>query len=90
MQDSELRLDGNALAGLLGELFANEMTAAWCLCAACGRSDALGGETVYLHAPGAVLRCRYCENVLAVVVRGRDRYWLSLQGLRSLEIRTGP
>ena len=90
MDDSELRLDGNALAGLFRELFAHEMTAARCVCAACGRSDALGGEIVYPHAPGAVLRCRYCRNVLAVVVRGRDRYWLSLQGLRCVEIRTEP
>lgn len=90
MEDAELRLDGNALGGLLAEIFAQEMTAARCVCGSCGRSDALGGEIAYVGGPGAVLRCRYCENVLAVVVRGRDRYWLSLEGTRCVELRLEP
>ena len=36
MEDADLRLDGNAVGGLLGEVFAWETTAARGTCAACG------------------------------------------------------
>ena len=36
MQTSEMKLDGNAIAGLLGEIFAVEMTTAHGTCASCG------------------------------------------------------
>src|ERR687896_526248 len=35
------RLDGNAIAGMLSELFVPEMTAARCRCATCGRVERL-------------------------------------------------
>jgi uncharacterized protein DUF6510 len=33
-----------------------------------------------------VLRCPTCESVLMRVVRGPDRTWLDLRGLRTLQI----
>ena len=36
MDETELRLDGNAAAGLLAEVFAFEITAAELTCASCG------------------------------------------------------
>ncbi len=83
----ELRLDGNAVAGMLQAVFGLEMTAAPGTCNACGRTDAIGAAHVYMRAPGAVVRCRNCNNVLIVIVEARDEYVVALSGLKSLHVR---
>jgi hypothetical protein len=79
------KLDGNAIGGLLREIFAMEMTAARGTCAGCGAVNEVARVTVYVHAPGTVARCPDCEQVLMRVVRGKGRYWVDLTGLRCLE-----
>jgi hypothetical protein len=86
MQDDDLRLDGNAAAGLFGEIFAVDLTAARCCCAGCGTVEQLAAEAVYLHAPGTVMRCVHCGYAMAVVVHGGGRYWLGVSGMSWLEI----
>jgi Zn finger protein HypA/HybF involved in hydrogenase expression len=86
MRQSDLKLDGNAIAGLLREIFTMEMTTAQSTCAGCGKVHAVGRVDVYLNAPGAVVRCPACEQVLMRIVRGRDRYWIDLSGTRCLEL----
>jgi len=90
MDDADLRLDGNALGGTLEELFGAEMTASSGACARCGRVAELGAQHLYRypHAPGAVLRCAACSNVLLVVVPRPGGVRLSLVGLRWFD-RTG-
>lgn len=83
---SETRVDGNAIGGLLREIFALEMTAAQTTCAGCGAVNAVGRVHVYLDAPGAVVRCPGCEQVLMKIVHGGGRYWLDLTGVRCLEL----
>ena len=80
------RLDGNAIGGILHEIFAPEMTAAVGTCASCGAVNEVGRVHVYVHAPGTVVRCPDCEAVLMRVVHGKGRYWLDLTGVRSLEL----
>lgn len=80
-----LRLDGNAAAGVLAELFAVEVTAAVGTCDHCGALDQVGAVHAYRGA-GLVLRCRSCESVLMRIVEGNGRTWIDLRGLRSLEI----
>ncbi|HKO28438.1 MAG TPA: DUF6510 family protein [Solirubrobacteraceae bacterium] len=75
-------LDGNAIAGLLEEIFGEEMTAAAATCSGCGRTGPLAETAVYLRAPGVVVRCRYCDTVLAVVIEGRATYCVDLTGIR--------
>jgi hypothetical protein len=53
----ELVLDGNAIGGLLGEVFAVDVTAAGSRCSGCGARAEVGGLRVYVHAMGAVVRC---------------------------------
>jgi len=81
----EQRLDGNAIGGVLREIFALEVTAAVSTCASCGAVNEVGRVHVYVRAPGAVVRCPDCEAVLMRVVHGKGRYWLDLTGVRSLE-----
>jgi hypothetical protein len=81
------RLDGNAVAGLLGELFGRELTLATGICGSCGASSLVAELHVYVRAPGTVVRCRACEAVLIRVVQGPGRTWLDLSGLATLELR---
>jgi hypothetical protein len=82
---SELRLDGNAIGGLLLELFGAELTAAPCVCAGCGAREEMARLDVYVGA-GIVVRCRHCESVMVRIVQGQGRTWLDLSGAASLEL----
>ena len=79
-------LDGNAAAGMLSEVFVLELTAARGRCDGCGNIAAVGEARVFVDSPGLVVRCRSCESVLLVLVRGDGRYWLGVQGLTWLEL----
>ena len=87
MDERDLVLDGNAVGGLLAEVFAVELTAAVGVCATCGASGAVATLRVYIHAPGVVVRCPKCGSVLMRIVKGDGRTWLDLRGLQSLELR---
>jgi Zn finger protein HypA/HybF involved in hydrogenase expression len=87
MTIEEMTLDGNAIGGLLGEVFAMEMTDALGTCASCGAVNEVGRVDVYIHAPGTVVRCPACEQVLMRIVRGRGRYWVDFSGVRCLEFK---
>lgn len=89
MQQADLKLDGNAIGGLLREIFTMEMTSAESTCAGCGAVNAVGRVDVYLNAPGAVVRCPACGQVLMRIVQGKGRYWLDLTGTRCLEFTAG-
>jgi uncharacterized protein DUF6510 len=86
MDDADLRVDGNAIGGLLGELFAYEMTTARSTCAACGAVGEVGTLLAYVRGPGTVMRCPRCNAVLMRIVHGADRYWIEAQGVRCLEL----
>jgi hypothetical protein len=80
-----LMLDGNAVAGLLQEVFAVEMTTVVGTCARCGTAGALGAAHVYLGA-GPVLRCSACGNVLARIVSRAQVACVDLSGFRAMEV----
>lgn len=82
----EVRLDGNAIGGLLLELFAVEMTIATGVCASCGATAQVAELHVYVRAPGTVARCPSCDAVQLCIVRAPGRTWINLGGLRVLEI----
>jgi uncharacterized protein DUF6510 len=78
-------LDGNAIAGLLLDVFGVEMTTAMGTCAHCGAAGELATLVVYLQAPGTVVRCRSCTEVVGVIVERRGVKCVDLRGLSSLE-----
>ena len=88
MDDIQLRLDGNAAAGLFQEIFALDVTGARVSCASCSHVAAIGSAHLYMtgRSPGGVLRCPECEDVLMVVVVREGRWRLGTPGLRWLEI----
>ncbi|MFL5962139.1 MAG: DUF6510 family protein [Gaiellaceae bacterium] len=81
----EVELDGNAIAGLLYDVFGSEQTTATGVCASCGASGALAETVVYVRAPGTVVRCRTCSSVMMVLVTVRTTTCVDLRGLASLE-----
>jgi Family of unknown function (DUF6510) len=78
-------LDGNAIGGVLMEIFGAEMTTATAVCDHCGAAAAVAEVVVYLEAPGTVARCRSCGAVLMVVVDKRGTKCVDLRGVASLE-----
>ena len=86
METADLKLDGNAIGGLLFELFGVEMTVALSTCGSCGARRPVAELEVYIRCPGTVARCAACGATLMRIVEGRGRAWIDLQGLRSLEI----
>jgi hypothetical protein len=74
-------LDGNAIGGLLDEVFGTDMTAAASVCGNCGAARQVAELAVYAHAPGTVVRCRSCDSVLMVFVKVHDRICVDLLGL---------
>ena len=81
----ELRLDGNAAAGTLGEVFSFEVTTAEYACDGCGRTGRLGGAMVYeVRGLGTIVRCPGCDNALIRLAHSRERHMVDLRGMRYL------
>ena len=80
-----LMLDGNAVAGLLQEVFAVEMTTAIETCVACGATNEVGALHVFRGA-GIVMRCPDCGNALVTIAEGGARMWIGFAGVRTLQV----
>jgi ribosomal protein S27E len=78
-------LDGNAIAGHLWEVFGAEMTVSRAVCVHCGNEAPVAEAVVYNRAPGTVVRCPTCINVLMVLVQVRGTTCLDLSGLATLD-----
>jgi Family of unknown function (DUF6510) len=87
MRVEDMRLDGNAVGGLFAELFGLEMTDQMTVCAACGAHEVVACLEVYVCSPGTVVRCRHCQAVMMRIVEGRDRVWMDVSGVASLELK---
>jgi hypothetical protein len=80
-----LRLDGNAAAGALGEVFSFEATTAEYGCGGCGRAGTLGAAMAYeARGLGTIVRCPGCDNALIRIAHIRGRYLVDLRGARYL------
>ena len=80
----DLHLDGNALGGMLIEIFGHEMTDAEGTCLDCGAVNQFGALIAYIAAPGYVLRCPSCRAVLLVIVP--DGYHVTVESLQAPSI----
>ena len=84
--DDAADLDGNAIGGLLVEVFGTEMTTAVATCGSCGAVSQVAELAVYMPGLGTVVRCRSCESVLMVFVSMRGVTCVDLMGLASLSL----
>ena len=83
------RLDGNAAAGLLSEVFCGEPSSAVIICAGCGATAAIGALPVYGLELGAIVRCPHCDTAVLRVGAAGAMLWLDLRGAVSLHVRIG-
>jgi hypothetical protein len=84
--DEALRLDGNAAAGVLAEIFVVEMTSAQITCAQCGRTGPLGSLLLYGGQIGTVLRCPTCDYAQMRIARVHGQYCMDMRGMTLLRI----
>jgi hypothetical protein len=82
----QLMLDGNAVAGLMYDLFGVEMTASPTECAHCGREGQIGTLLAFTQAPGVVLRCPACENVMIRIVQTPNAIYIDARGAAYLRL----
>jgi hypothetical protein len=85
---SETRLDGNAAAGILSELFVPDLTTARATCIGCGANRPLGALMVYASGMGTVMRCPTCDAVLLRIARMPTRLCLDLTGAKLIVVGT--
>jgi hypothetical protein len=77
-------LDGNAIGGLLHDVFGADMTMATGVCRSCATASLVAEFAVYRRAPGVVVRCPACGNVAMVMVRAHGMTCTDLSGLADL------
>jgi hypothetical protein len=87
--DGATRLDGNAAAGLLSEIFCAEPSNAVIICAGCGATAAIGALPAYGLELGAILRCPNCDTAVLRVGAAGATLWVDLRGAVSLRLRIG-
>ncbi len=80
----EAAVDGNAIGGLLIDVFGTEMTTAVGTCVSCGAVSQVAELAVYRPGLGTVVRCRSCDAVLMTFVTIRGVTCVDLLGLASL------
>ena len=85
----ELMVDGNAVAGLLQDVFGLEMTASPAECANCGMVNELGALLAFTQSPGAVLRCPACEEVILRIVETPEAIYLDARGAAYIRLERG-
>ena len=83
------RLDGNAAAGVLTQVFCGEPSGAVIVCAGCGATSAVGALMAYGLELGAILRCPHCDTAVLRLGAAGATLWLDLRGAVSLRVRIG-
>jgi hypothetical protein len=83
------RLDGNAAAGVLTQVFCSEPSSAVIVCAGCGDTAAIGALPAYGLELGAILRCPRCDTAVLRVGAAGATLWVDLRGSVSLRVRIG-
>ena len=72
-------IDGNGIAGLLGEIADADMTSVLRTCQSCGDRRAIAEHRAYRSA-GVVLRCPTCHDVAVVIGEQAERLVVGWRG----------
>ena len=79
MDAADMHTDGNAIAGLLQDVFVAEFTTMERTCQSCGDQYPAGAHRSYDGA-GIVLRCPNCDDVALRIAELPDRLVFELRG----------
>jgi hypothetical protein len=83
MDAADMHTDGNAIAGLLQDVFVAEFTTMERTCQSCGDQNPAGAHRSYDGA-GIVLRCPNCDDVALRIAELPDRLVFELRGAWSV------
>ena len=86
-QTNDEPLDGNAMGGLLSELFAFDVTTASVICEGCDVEGDIAEARVYGGAMGAMFRCTHCDNIVIRLTRTPQGFFLDMRGTRRFFVR---
>jgi Family of unknown function (DUF6510) len=78
------RIDGNGIAGLLGEVAGAEITTVVRTCQGCGDRRLIGEHHAYCQ-PGVVLRCPTCGDIAMVIGVQEQRLVVEWRGVYELD-----
>jgi len=79
-------LDGNVLAGPLSELGDLDVTTLVGTCSGCHDASVMAAAMVYPDAPGLVVRCHVCGDVLLVIVQSTAGTEIFVRGVTGLPL----
>lgn len=79
-------LDGNAVAGLLQQVFIVDITTARIKCAACESVQPLAKLMLYGLPMGNILRCPQCQSALIRAVAHGNVCWLDFRGVSTMRV----
>jgi hypothetical protein len=82
----ELTVDGNAVGGLLGAIFAADVTGSPGECAHCHTVSMVGTMRGYVRGPGVVLRCPACAEVVIRIVETPTGILVDVTGAAMLRL----
>jgi hypothetical protein len=85
VNDDAFWLDGNAIAGLLSEIFGAELTATHRGCQTCGAVSRIGAHRVY-RGLGTVVRCPVCSDLAMRITTLPDRHVVLMAGTWEVEV----
>jgi hypothetical protein len=77
-------VDGNAVAGLLSEVFAGDPTMFVGTCRGCGAVAVFAEAVVEMDDDAAIVRCRSCTHTLFTVLRDGHSVRLVIGALREV------
>jgi hypothetical protein len=77
---AEMLLDGNAAAGVLAMVFGIDITASPGRCATCHTVSMVGAMRAYVQAPGIVLRCPACSQIVIRIVQTPRATYIDARG----------
>lgn len=78
------RVDGNALAGMLGSVLNTDPTMLVVTCRGCGTVATLAEVVVELDEVFGIVLCRHCTHTLFTVMRDGEDVRISFASLDSL------
>jgi len=87
--ETDTRLDGNAAAGLLADIFRCEPSTTVLVCSGCGAVGPMGSLLAYGLEMGAILRCPVCDTAVLRAGAGGTRIWVDLRGAVSMRVEIG-
>ncbi len=78
-------LDGNAMAGMLDQIFVRDFTMFRRVCSSCGDRNMAGALRSYIGA-GVVLRCPSCGDVAARISEREHEIVIEMRGVWSVAV----